>query len=67
VFFLAVKWIGNVGAHSNLELTTADVLEAADFLEQGFKLLYDKSDIMLRRKAEAINKARKPVRNHARA
>ncbi|MEU3771542.1 DUF4145 domain-containing protein [Amycolatopsis keratiniphila] len=58
-FFLAVKWVGNEGAHGNRGLTSVDVLESAELMEHGFQLLYNKSAQLLQKRAAAINKARR--------
>jgi len=57
---LAAKWIGNAGTHSLATLTVAEVLEGAEFLSEAFHVLFEGPTIDAR--AQAINKARGPVR-----
>jgi len=54
---LAVKWIGNNGAHDNT-LTIDQVLVGAEILEAAIRALYDKTEAQLKSKVKAINKAK---------
>lgn len=49
----AVKWIGNEGTHSR-GLTTKDLLDGAEILEQAIALLYDRSAEEVAKRAKAI-------------
>lgn len=64
VLLFAVKWIGNSGAHDD-KLTTENVLEAAEILEEALRQLYDRSASATRRKAMAIHrrKSKKPKKS----
>ena len=54
---MAVKWIGNSGAHDN-ELTISDVLDGAIVLELALKVIYDTTDAETIKHIQAINAAK---------
>lgn len=56
---LAVKWVGNVGSHSDV-LGISDVLDGAEILDDALRLLYDTSSAKIAQKAAQIT-ARKGV------
>jgi len=58
----AVKWLGNEGSHLSAALTSSHCIESAEYLNHALKVLYDKTDAALIRKAKEINKARGLVR-----
>lgn len=53
----AVKWIGNEGTHSS-SLSMNDLLEGLQIYSLALDLLYDKSTVLIRKRAAAINKNR---------
>lgn len=57
---LAVKWIGNAGAHEVAGLTAKDVLDGVEILNEAFHRLWVGPDIDAR--AQAINAAKGPHR-----
>jgi len=54
----AVKWLGNEGSHSSTVLTSSHCIEGAEYLNHALRILYDKTDATLIKKARAINKAK---------
>lgn len=54
---MSVKWIGNTGSHE-ASLTAPEVLDGAELLDLALRLLYDKRDAVLLKRAAAINKRR---------
>lgn len=56
---LAVKWIGNAGTHHLSTLTTKEVLDGVEFLDEAFHALFVGPDVDAR--AKAVNDARGPV------
>lgn len=58
--FYAVKWLGNAGTHEDSDLTTAEVLEGADMLNEAFHRLFTGPDIDAR--AQIINTEKGPLR-----
>lgn len=52
---MAVKWIGNEGSHEQ-GLSVTDVLDGANLLAHGLRLLYDTSHKELARKVRDINR-----------
>lgn len=50
---LATKIIGNAGSHG-LDVTMADVVDAADFIELALRLFYDTADDVVLRRAKKI-------------
>ena len=58
--FYAVKWLGNAGTHEDSDLTTAEVLEGADMLNEAFHRLFTGPDIDAR--AQIINTQKGPLR-----
>lgn len=57
---LAVKWIGNAGAHEAADVSVKDVLEGVELLDEAFHRLWVGPDIDAR--ARAINAAKGPGR-----
>lgn len=58
----AVKWLGNEGSHSSGLLTASDCIESAEYLGHALRVLYDRTDAELIKKAKKINKAKGVVR-----
>ncbi|RBO91358.1 uncharacterized protein DUF4145 [Nocardia puris] len=58
---LAVKWVGNTGAHETASFTVDDALEAAEMVEVALGVVYAKDNSALLARAAAINAARRPV------
>jgi Domain of unknown function (DUF4145) len=56
---LAVKWIGNAGAHSN-PLTRDDVFDGYDIMEYALRKLFDAQDTRVQRIARKVNGRRGP-------
>jgi hypothetical protein len=54
---MAVKWIGNSGAHDD-QLTSTDVLDGATVLELALKVVYDMTDAATIDHINAINAAK---------
>lgn len=61
----AVKWLGNEASHIG-SLSAADFLDGADIFEQAVRLLYDKRQAEIQKKAKAINQRKGPVKKSAR-
>lgn len=59
-FFFAVKWLGNVGTHEDSDLTTIEVLDGANVLDEAFHRLFTGPDMDAR--AQTINAAKGPSR-----
>jgi len=61
-FFEAVKWIGNMGSHSDdSKLTRADLLAAFEMVEHTLELIYNIRSKELKKIATAIIKRKGPV------
>lgn len=58
--FFAVKWLGNAGTHEDSDLTTREVFDGANLLDEAFHRLYTGPDIDAR--AQTINTAKGPTR-----
>lgn len=43
--FFAVKWLGNTGTHEDSTLTTAEVLDGAELLDEAFHRIYTGPDL----------------------
>ncbi len=56
---MAIKWIGNQGSHSNVGLTSQNMIDAFEILENILNKIYDKSDKVINRKVKHINKNKK--------
>lgn len=54
----AVKWLGNEGSHQSGVLTSSHCIESAEYLNHALRILYDKTDAALLKKAKEINKAK---------
>ena len=59
----AVKWLGNEGSHSSAVLTSSHCIESARYLNHALRVLCDKTDVALIKKAKVINKAKGLVRS----
>lgn len=57
---LAVKWLGNTGSHSD-DLSSGDVLDAFELLEDVLEQLYDNKSGRLKTLANTINTRRGPA------
>lgn len=59
-WLMAIKWIGNAGSHEGKALTIANVLDGVEFLTCAIRLIFDKKDVLLRRKAARVIKLKGP-------
>lgn len=57
----AVKWLGNAGVHDDARLSTLDVLEGAQLLDEAFHRIYTGPDLDAR--AQTINANKGPYRS----
>lgn len=55
-FLLAIKWIGNEGSHSHVDLSTEELLEVYNILQEALDLIYIKTDEKLKKRVDEINK-----------
>jgi hypothetical protein len=55
-FLLAIKWIGNEGSHSHVDLSTEELLEVYNILQEALDLIYLKTDEKLKKRVDEINK-----------
>jgi hypothetical protein len=60
--FLAVKWLGNAGSHSNKSVTMDDVMDAYDIVQVLLHDLYDSQAKAATKLAKSINKKKGPNR-----
>ena len=58
--FLAIKWLGNAGSHSNLSIEMDDVFDAFELMDELLKLLYANESTRIRNLAKKINKKKGP-------
>lgn len=58
--FLAVKWLGNAGSHSNKEVTMDDVMDAYEIMEVILDDVFKNKKDQVKKLAKAINKKKGP-------
>jgi len=58
-YLLALKWIGNQGSHSNIELSKKELVDAYKILEVSLIDLYDKTRLEVNKLTKKINKNKK--------
>lgn len=58
--FLAIKWLGNAGSHSNKEITIDDVLDAYEIMETVLKELFEYKKDTVKKLAKKIIKKQGP-------
>ncbi|MCK4738519.1 MAG: DUF4145 domain-containing protein [Deltaproteobacteria bacterium] len=58
--FLAMKWLGNAGSHSGKTLTTDDVLDSYEIMEEVLRELFEKKQKKIKTLAKKINKKKGP-------
>ena len=65
--FFAVKWLGNAGSHSDKAVTTDDVLDSYEIMEEILQDLYVKKSIKVKKLARKINKTKGPTKSKKKA
>jgi hypothetical protein len=60
VLFLAIKWIGNAGSHSNKEITLDDVMDAYEIMDMLLNELFVNKKDNIKKLAKQINKKKGP-------
>ncbi len=60
---MAIKWIGNSGSHTNVELTKDDILDSYEILEHVTTKLYETESKRIDELTKTINKRKKPIGN----
>jgi hypothetical protein len=58
--FFAIKWLGNAGSHSHQELTSDDVLDAYELMEELLVEIFEKKREKAKSLAKKINKKKGP-------
>ena len=58
--FLAIKWLGNAGSHSNTSVEMDDIFDAFELMEELLKVIYANESKRLRTLAQKINKKKGP-------
>jgi hypothetical protein len=53
---MAMKWIGNIGAHETIPLALTSVLDGIEFFARAIELIYDPREAELERRAARINR-----------
>ena len=60
ILFLAVKWLGNKGSHSDSSLKKDDVLDAYEIMQILLYEVYDTNKVRVNKIARQINKRKGP-------
>ncbi len=58
--FFAIKWLGNAGSHSNKIISSDDVLDAYEIMEEILKKIFDKKPKQVKKLAKEIVKKKGP-------
>lgn len=60
-WFLAVKWLGNAGSHSDMKITIDDVLDAYEIMEELLNIIFVDDKKRIEKIAKKINKKQGPA------
>lgn len=59
-YFLAIKWLGNAGSHSDKKITLDDVMDAYEIMEEALEELFERRKEHIQKLVKTINKKKGP-------
>lgn len=59
-FFLALKWLGNAGSHSNKKISFDDVMDAYEIMDEVLRELFEEKQKHIKKLVMTINKKKGP-------
>jgi hypothetical protein len=60
---LAIKWLGNAGSHSDKKITSDDVMDAYEIMDEVLRELFEKRQKHIKKLVKTINKKKGPKGN----